>query len=67
VQWRLQYDACFGITAADAIVRIYLDEAVGDLLRAIGYYHSHTPALADTYRMQVVASAAHLFGGRRRR
>ena len=42
-----------------------LDEAGGDLLTAIGYYHSHTPALADAYRLHVVASAAHLFGGRK--
>jgi hypothetical protein len=67
VKWRLQYDACFDIAAAGAILRIYLDEAGGDLLRAVGYYHSHTPALADAYRMQVVASAAHLFGGGRTR
>src|ERR1700748_1793417 len=53
VEWRLRYDACFDIAAAGAILRIYLDEAGGDLLRAVGYYHSHTPALADAYRMQV--------------
>jgi hypothetical protein len=66
VQRRLQFDACFNIAVAGAIMRIYLDEAKGDLLRAVGYYHSHTPPLADAYRFQVIGSAARLFGGSER-
>ena len=64
---RLLFDPCFNIAVAGAILRIYLDEARGDLLRAIGYYHSHRPPLADSYQLQVVASATRLFGGNRTR
>lgn len=60
---RLLFDPCFNIAVAGAIMRIYLDEARGDLLRAVGYYHSHTPPLADAYRSQVIASATRLFSG----
>jgi soluble lytic murein transglycosylase-like protein len=60
-QQRLLVEPCFNIAVAGAIMRIYLDEAGGDLLRAIGYYHSHEPPLADAYRLQVVAAATRLF------
>jgi hypothetical protein len=63
VQQRLLADPCFNIAAAGAIMRLSLDEAGGDLLRAIGYYHSHQPPLAEAYRLRVVASATRLFGG----
>lgn len=62
-QQRLLFDPCFNIAAAGAIMRIYLDEAHGDVLRAVGYYHSHTPPLAEAYRSQVIASATRLFSG----
>ena len=67
VQLRLLFDPCFNISAAGAIMRIYLDEAGGDLLRAVGYYHSHQAPLAEAYQLRVVASAARLFGGTRPR
>ncbi|MEA2740495.1 MAG: hypothetical protein QOH05_3802, partial [Acetobacteraceae bacterium] len=38
---RLVHDPCFNIAAAAAIMRFYLTEAHGNLLTAIGYYHSH--------------------------
>jgi Transglycosylase SLT domain len=60
-QLRLVQEPCFNIAVAGAIMRIYLDEAGGDLLRAVGYYHSHRPPLADAYRLQVVAAATRLF------
>ena len=59
---RLADDPCFNIAAAGAILRIYLNEAGGDLLRAVGYYHSHTPPLAEAYEVRVLGSAARLFG-----
>lgn len=62
-QQRLLLDPCFNIAGAGAIMRLYLNEAGGNLLRAIGYYHSHTAPLADAYWLQVVASAQRLFGG----
>ena len=62
VRIRLIYDGCFSIAAAGAIMRIYLNEARGDLMLAVGYYHSHTPALNAAYQAQVMSSAARLFG-----
>lgn len=58
---RLIYDPCFNIAAAGAIMRVYLNETGGDLLRAVGYYHSHTPALASAYQMKVLGAATQLF------
>lgn len=52
---------CFNIAAAGAILRGYLDEARGDLMRAIGYYHSHRPALGLPYQARVRDAAATLF------
>ena len=62
VRDRLIHRACFNIAAAGAIMRTYLDEANGDLMRAIGYYHSHTPARHDAYRARVMGVAGQLFG-----
>jgi hypothetical protein len=61
VRVRLIYDGCFNIAAAGAIMRTYLDEAQGDLMLAIGYYHSHTPSLNLEYQSKVLASAYRLF------
>jgi soluble lytic murein transglycosylase-like protein len=59
---RLIRDPCFNIASAGAIMRIYLDEAGGDLVRAVGYYHSHTPELASFYRVRVIRASMRLFG-----
>jgi|HubBroStandDraft_1064217.scaffolds.fasta_scaffold49342_3 hypothetical protein len=59
---RLIQDPCFNIASAGAIMRIYLDEAHGDVVRAVGYYHSHTPERASLYEMQVIRAAYWLFG-----
>jgi hypothetical protein len=40
-----------------------MTEARGDVMTAIGYYHSHTGALSRAYQAKVWASAAALFGG----
>ena len=61
VRARLLGNACFNIAAAGLIMRTYLDEAHGDLLRAVGYYHSHTPALHEAYKAKVLRSASRLF------
>lgn len=61
VRARLLGRVCFNIAAAGLIMRIYLDEAGGDLMRAVGNYHSHTPALNLDYQMRVMRSAARLF------
>ena len=59
---RLIRDPCYNIVSAGAIMRIYLDEAHGDVVRAVGYYHSHTPALAGDYQMRVIRASFMLFG-----
>jgi hypothetical protein len=59
---RLIGDPCFNIVSAGAIMRIYLDEARGDVVRAVGYYHSHMPELADGYEMKVIRESVTLFG-----
>jgi hypothetical protein len=59
---RLIGDPNFNIVAAGAIMRIYLDEAHGDVVRAVGYYHSHTPELADDYEIKVIQASVALFG-----
>lgn len=63
VRSRLVDDACFNIAAAGAILRLELDAADGDLLRAVGNYHSRTPALHSAYRGRVLDAADRLFGG----
>lgn len=61
VQTRLLTRTCFNIAAAGLIMRIYLDETGGDLMRAVGNYHSHTPALNQSYQARVLRSASVLF------
>ena len=58
---RLRDEPCYSIAAAGAIMRNYLDETKGDLLRAVGDYHSHTIELNLAYRGQVVQAARDLF------
>ncbi len=64
---RLRDEPCYNIAAAGAILRTYLDETGGDLLRAVGDYHSHTPRLNLAYRIQVMRSAETLFASSRHR
>lgn len=54
-------DPCFNIAAAGAIFRTYLNEAHGDLLKAVGFYHSHTAVLSADYAQQVLRAARELF------
>ena len=66
VAHRLIVEPCFNIATAGAIMRIYLDEAGGDVTRAVGYYHSHSPGLAGNYEMKVIRASFGLFGRPRR-
>jgi hypothetical protein len=43
---------------ASAILKKMLIETRGDFPKAIGFYHSHTPARAATYRDAVLDAAA---------
>jgi hypothetical protein len=58
---RLIDDPCSSIWAAAAIMQLYMAEARGDLMVAIGYYHSHTAPLGSAYQQKVLAAAAMLF------
>ena len=60
VRRRLLDEPCFNIATAGAIMRIYLKEANGDLMRAIGNYHSHTPVRNSAYRLKVLEAAGRL-------
>ena len=65
VRVRLMGAGCYNVVAAAWILRTYLDESGGDLMQAIGYYHSHTGPLGAAYRAQVVRSAYRIFVQRR--
>ena len=58
---RLIQDSCFNVTAAGLILRTYLNEEHGNLMRAVGDYHSHTPGLNQRYQVLVMRSAERLF------
>lgn len=64
VATRLIHQPCFNIAAAGAILRTYLNEEGGRLMRAVGDYHSHTPARNTAYQKLVLEAAAGLFGRR---
>jgi hypothetical protein len=57
VSLRLILSPCFGVASAAAILKGYLVETHGNMLQAIGYYHSHTPGLSGPYRMKVLEHA----------
>ncbi len=61
VRVRLLMQPCYNIAAAGLIMRTYLDESRGDLMRAVGNYHSHTPVLNADYQTRVLRSATTLF------
>jgi Transglycosylase SLT domain len=65
VRDRLLNDPCFNIAAAGLIMRTYLNETKGDLLRAVGDYHSHTPILNLSYQAKVLDAARAMFASRR--
>lgn len=53
----LVYQNCFNVAVAGAILRVYLHETGDNLVKAIGFYHSHTPTLAEAYRMRVLSTS----------
>ncbi|MBB2201459.1 lytic transglycosylase domain-containing protein [Gluconacetobacter tumulisoli] len=60
---RLVSDSCFNIAAAALILRSYVTEERGDVMHAIGDYHSHTPSLNATYQQKALAAAHAMFPG----
>ena len=58
---KLTDDACFSIAAAGAIMNAHLRETHGDLMQAVGNYHSHTRPLNLSYQALVRGRAAMMF------
>ena len=54
-------DGCFNITVAGEILRLHLREARGNLLAAIGNYHSRTTPRHRAYQEKVVSAALRMF------
>ena len=65
VRDRLINEPCFNIAAAGLIMRKYLNETKGELLLAVGNYHSHTPFLNQTYQVRVLDAARSMFASAR--
>ncbi len=53
----LVYNDFFSVAAAGAILQIYLSESE-DIVTAIGYVNSHTPALRQAYQPRAIVGAA---------
>ncbi len=51
-------DGCANAIIASAILKKMLIESRGDFPKAIGFYHSHSQGLANSYRDKVLATAA---------
>ena len=64
VRDRLLSDPCFNIAAAGLIMRTFLNETKGDLMRAVGNYHSHTPIRNFDYQAKVLDAARTIFASR---
>jgi hypothetical protein len=61
IRQRLLHDPCFNIAAAGAIMRICLNGEKGNLMRAIGNYHSHKPTRNQRYQLKVLEASERLF------
>ncbi|MFN3447907.1 MAG: lytic transglycosylase domain-containing protein [Roseococcus sp.] len=61
VRHRLIHDACYNIAAAGAIFRHKLDRRRGDVVAAVGDYHSRTPARHEAYLGRIAEAARRLF------
>ena len=60
VRTKLIQDGCYNVKVAAAILDVYKVEAHGNMLEAVGFYHSHTPALKAAYQTKVLAAASNL-------
>ncbi len=60
IRTKLIQDGCFSIKVAAAILDVYKVEAHGNMLEAVGFYHSHTPDLKAAYQTKVLAAALRL-------
>lgn len=53
-------DGCYNVNVGAWIFRQYLNEAHGDYATAIGYYNSHSPGPAASYREKFLRSLEEL-------
>lgn len=60
IRTKLINDGCFNVKVAAAILDVYKAEAHGNMLEAVGFYHSHTPGLKAAYQNKVLAAALNL-------
>ncbi len=60
VRRQLLASPCYNISAAGMILHGYLQETGGDLMRAVGNYHSHTPMHNQGYQAKVLRSVTRL-------
>ena len=58
----LRDNGCWNAAAAGVIYQHSLTEAKGDRHAALGFYHSHTPHLAESYVAQLDGKYQKLFG-----
>jgi hypothetical protein len=61
IRTRLLGKPCFNIAAAGFILHSYLMETRGNLMLAVGDYHSHTPAFNLAYQAKVLRLATQMF------
>ena len=61
VRDRLINDGCYNIAVAGMILSGSRKEAHGNWMRAVGYYHSHTPSRGQAYRIRVINAALALY------
>jgi hypothetical protein len=54
-------DSCFNVAAAGLIMGQYLNETKGDLLFAVGNYHSHVPLLNQDKQIKIMDAARTMF------
>ena len=64
---RLRDEPCFNIEIAAAILQFCLAEARGNMMHAVGLYHSRDPARGQAYAGRVLLAAKRLFVLRPRR
>lgn len=62
VRHMLRDDDCFNINVGTWIFGMYLDQADGNLIRAVGWYNSHDPVSMHAYQDRFRASFLALFG-----
>ncbi|MDI2091038.1 lytic transglycosylase domain-containing protein [Commensalibacter oyaizuii] len=54
---RLKDDTCYNIAVAGAIIKLYLQETNGNIMQAVGNYHSHTPRLNIQYQLKIIQAS----------